>query len=108
MNELISKSCKPCEGGVEPLLPSRVEELLPSLSNGWKMNQRKHLENEMHFVNFRHTMNMVNKIAQLAEAEGHHPDLHISYGTLRIECWTHSIQGLSENDFILAAKIDQL
>lgn len=62
----------------------------------------------MHFVNFRHTMNMVNKIAAIAESEGHHPDLHISYAKLTIEIWTHAVNGLSENDFILAAKIDKI
>jgi 4a-hydroxytetrahydrobiopterin dehydratase len=106
--DLSTLKCKPCEGNVSPLDPLSEQRFLEKLSNGWYLNSNKHLENVMHFVNFRHTMNMVNKIAALAETEGHHPDLHISYATLQIEIWTHAINGLSENDFILAAKIDKI
>jgi 4a-hydroxytetrahydrobiopterin dehydratase len=106
--ELSTLKCKPCEGNVKPLDSLATKELLEKLSNGWYLNSSNHLENVMQFVNFRHTMNMVNKIAAIAESEGHHPDLHISYAKLTIEIWTHAIHGLSENDFILAAKIDKI
>ncbi|MFN8206479.1 MAG: 4a-hydroxytetrahydrobiopterin dehydratase [Bacteroidales bacterium] len=107
-DELSSLKCKPCEGNVDTLDTSSAQKFLKKLSNGWYLNSHNHLENVMHFVNFRHTLNMVNKIAALAESEGHHPDLHISYGKLTIEIWTHAINGLSENDFILASKIDKI
>jgi 4a-hydroxytetrahydrobiopterin dehydratase len=106
--DLSTLKCKPCEGIVETLDQKQIDRFYAGLSNGWKIIERHHLLNEMHFVNFRHTMNMVNKIAVLAESEGHHPDLSISFGTLTITIWTHAINGLSENDFILASKIDLL
>jgi 4a-hydroxytetrahydrobiopterin dehydratase len=106
--ELSTQKCTPCEGNVQPLESLAAKEFLKKLSNGWYFNSSNHLENVMHFVNFRHTMNMVNKIAAIAESEGHHPDLHISYAKLTIEIWTHAVNGLSENDFILAAKIDKI
>jgi 4a-hydroxytetrahydrobiopterin dehydratase len=106
--DLSTMKCKPCEGDVKPLDTASGQRFLEKLSNGWYLNSNNHLENVMHFVNFRHTINMVNKIAALAESDGHHPDLHISYAILTIEIWTHAINGLSENDFILAAKIDKI
>jgi 4a-hydroxytetrahydrobiopterin dehydratase len=106
--ELNTKKCLPCEGGIPVLSREESEALVKLLSNGWEIVNNHHLLNKMSFVSFRHTMNMVNKIASLAETEGHHPDMHISYGSLAISIWTHSIDGLSENDFILAAKIDLL
>ena len=86
---------------------SEALELLKSLK-GWSIKEDSKLKKEYYFVSFQHTMDFVNKVAILSESEGHHPDLHISYGRLTIELWTHAINGLSENDFILAAKIDQL
>lgn len=107
MNDLINKNCLPCEGGVPPLERNEAIKLLKHLK-GWKIISNKKIVKEYHFVNFKHTMDFVNKIAVLADAEKHHPDMFISYALLKIELRTHAIKGLSENDFILAAKIDQI
>ena len=105
--ELSKKHCKPCEGGIPPLNNAEIEEFRKSIKKDWKLNNHK-IEKEIACVNYKHTMDYVNKIAALAEEEGHHPVMHVYYAKLGIELWTHSINGLSENDFILAAKIDDL
>jgi 4a-hydroxytetrahydrobiopterin dehydratase len=107
MSDLRLKKCVPCEGGIPAIQKEEAMQLLRQL-NGWKLISNKKIRKEFHFVNFRHTMDFVNKIAVLAEAEQHHPDMNISYARLKIELFTHAINGLSENDFILAAKIDQI
>jgi 4a-hydroxytetrahydrobiopterin dehydratase len=106
--ELAQKKCKPCEGGIPALGIPEVENYLKQLNNNWKVEENKRITREWKFINFVHTMDFVNKVAQLAEEEGHHPVLHIGYGTCTVELWTHAIDGLSENDFILAAKIDRI
>lgn len=106
--DLTKKKCKPCEGGVAALNQKEVEEFKKHISGGWKVTDNKKISKEYLFVNYRHTMVFVNKVADLAEEEGHHPDMHVYYGRIVIELWTHAINGLSENDFILAAKIDKL
>ena len=107
MSNLTSKKCIPCEGGIPALKKDEVLKLLGQL-NGWSMVSTNKISKEFQFVNFRHNMDFVNKIALLAEAEEHHPDLLISYARLKVELYTYAIDGLSENDFIMAAKIDQL
>ncbi len=104
---LADKKCVACEGGVPPLKLKEVDEYMKELSAGWEM-QDGHLVKEWKFKDFKETMRFVNSVADLAESEGHHPDFFVSYGKLKIELWTHAISGLSENDFILAAKIDAL
>jgi 4a-hydroxytetrahydrobiopterin dehydratase len=106
--KLTEKKCEPCEGGVPRLQDAEIHELMKSLDSMWILTEGPKIKKEYRFVNFVHTMNFVNKIAVLAEQEGHHPDLSLSYGKCIVELWTHSIDGLSENDFILAAKIDTL
>ncbi len=106
--ELKKKKCAPCEGGVPPLKEPEIKELKKQVHNDWKVQDNHKIYREFRFVNFMHTMEFVNKVAEIAEQEGHHPDMHVSYGKLTIELWTHAIDGLSENDFILAAKIDDL
>lgn len=108
MTELAKKKCVPCEGGVPPLTPEQVKEYQKQVHADWTVTDNKKMKRDFSFVNFKQTMDVANKIADLAEAEGHHPDLYISYGKLGVELWTHAINGLSENDFILAAKIDKL
>lgn len=112
--DLLNKKCIPCEGGAEPLGLSEVEEYMPQVL-GWTLSTDedpdKGLVNarifkEYKFKDFIGAMNFVDKVAELAEAEGHHPDIHINYNKVLLELWTHAIGGLSENDFILAAKID--
>ena len=106
--ELSQKRCIPCEGNVPPLTPEEAQKLLVELE-GWKLDDdARELKKEYTFPNFEKTMGFVNEIAKIAEAEGHHPDLDISYGKLGVELTTHAIGGLSENDFILASKIDRI
>jgi len=106
--ELEKRKCVPCEGGVPPLKEDEILEYITVINKGWKVKDDKKITRDFNFVNFKHTMEFVNKVAAIAEEEGHHPLMHITYGYTSIELWTHAIDGLSENDFILAAKIDRL
>jgi 4a-hydroxytetrahydrobiopterin dehydratase len=106
--DLSNKNCKACEGGVPPLEEWEIKDLQKHIKADWSIIDNKKLVRQFAFVNFKHTMSFVNKVADLAEGEGHHPDMHVSYGKVTIELWTHSINGLSENDFILAYRIDQI
>jgi 4a-hydroxytetrahydrobiopterin dehydratase len=105
---LIDKVCTPCQGGVASLDSTASSKLLLELNNGWAINELGHLYKEYNFNNFIKAMNLANKIAILAEREGHHPDLTISWGKCIVNIWTHKINGLTESDFILAAKINNL
>ncbi len=105
--ELGKKKCKPCEGGIPPLDEKEISEYMTQIKDGWIVAGNKKITKEYSFVNFSHTMAFVNKVAELAEDEDHHPDMHVSYGKVLIELSTHAIGGLSENDFILAFKIDE-
>ncbi|MCF8226826.1 MAG: 4a-hydroxytetrahydrobiopterin dehydratase [Bacteroidales bacterium] len=105
--ELTKKKCVPCEGGIPPLTEPEILEYI-TLVKGWIVRDNKKIAREFNFVNFKHTMDFINKVAELAENEGHHPVMHVTYGSAEIELWTHAIDGLSENDFIVAAKIDQI
>ncbi len=106
--DLTDKKCKPCEGGILPLSQEEVTELKKQIAADWIVSENSKLKKEYLFVNYKHTMDFVNKVAGLAEQEGHHPVMHVYYARVEIELWTHAINGLSENDFILAAKIDKL
>lgn len=110
MSDLAKKNCKPCEDkNTPPLIPEKAEELLKELDAEWMLiDGGRILARTFHFNDFMGPMNLANQIAKLAEEEGHHPDLTISWGSLGVELMTHSIGGLSENDFILAAKIDEV
>lgn len=107
--ELTLKHCKPCEGGIPALSPDQVREYLKSLSD-WKLTaDGKRVRREWRVKDFPTGLDFFNRVGQLAEAEDHHPDLHLAgYRNVAIEIGTHAINGLSENDFILAAKIDRL
>jgi len=107
--ELSRKKCVPCEGGVPTLSEPEVDALLSNLP-GWVRSEGKpRIRREWRARNFATAMNFFNQVAAVAESEGHHPDLHlVGYRNVTIEIWTHAIGGLSENDFILAAKIDGL
>ncbi len=107
MSELASKKCVPCTGGVPPLPADRVNELLLQL-RGWGIEKGHHLTRTFTLADFRQALALVNRIGELAEAEGHHPDIYLAWGMVKVEIWTHKINGLTESDFILAAKIDQL
>jgi 4a-hydroxytetrahydrobiopterin dehydratase len=106
--DLTEKRCIPCEGGTPPLDENQIAELKSEISSDWKVLENSKLEKEYFFDDFSHTMSFVNRVAALAEQEGHHPVMHVYYARVEIELWTHAINGLSENDFIMAAKIDTL
>ena len=107
MSELAKKKCVPCEGGVKPYSPEEAQKLLKELKEGWMLIDDAHLlVKEFRFKDFKEAVAFANKVADIAEAEQHHPDLSIAWGRVGVELTTHAIEGLSENDFILAAKID--
>lgn len=106
--DLSKKKCIPCEGGIPPLTEKEIADYKRHISGDWKVTDNNKITKEYFFVSYRHTIDFVNKVADIAEVEGHHPVLHIYFGRAVIELWTHSINGLSENDFILASKIDKL
>ena len=106
---LTDKKCVACEGGVPPLKTEEIEALLPQLDESWDVSEdEKFLGSVFEFENFIQALEFVNKVGALAEEEGHHPDISLGWGYVEIILSTHAIDGLSENDFILAAKIDQI
>jgi 4a-hydroxytetrahydrobiopterin dehydratase len=109
MNELTNKRCQPCEGGVIPLDRAAAEQLMQKLSTDWQLSDdNTSIKRAYSFKNFYRTMSFVNAIAHIANNEDHHPDLEVGYNYCRITYSTHAIEGLSENDFICAAKIDRI
>jgi 4a-hydroxytetrahydrobiopterin dehydratase len=107
MSELAQKSCKPCEGG-SALKGQALRDLYGQLQTGWTMANEHHLEKEYRFKDFREALDFVNRLGEVAEREGHHPDIFLTWGRVKVTLWTHSVGGLSENDFILAAKADEV
>ena len=104
--DLNSKKCKPCEAGTSPLTEKQSSELLKQ-TPGWEI-KNDHVFRQFKFKNFKEAIAFVNKVAEIAEEEGHHPDIIINYNKVAVELFTHSIKGLSENDFIVAAKINEI
>lgn len=107
MSELASKQCVPCRGGVPALKGADLKRLLGEVNNGWRVIDEHHLEKEYRFKNFREALDFTVRIGELAEAQRHHPDIYLAWGTVRLTVWTHKIDGLTESDFIFAAKADQ-
>lgn len=108
MNQLLAEKCVPCEGGTKPLTAREARKLLDKL-DGWELVKGKSLRKRLSMLDFPAAIEFIHDVAQTAESEGHHPDLHLTgYRHLTIELSTHAIGGLSMNDFILAAKIDAL
>lgn len=108
-NDLAAQQCKPCEGGVPPLEPEAAQDLLQALDANWSISEDgKWIRREFNFTGFNRTMGFVNAVAWIANTEGHHPDLEVHYSQCVVNYSTHAIDGLSENDFICAAKIDRL
>ena len=107
-NELSKKKCIPCRGGVLPLKGEHLANLHEQLNSNWMVVDEHHLENEYVFNNFRQALAFTNQIGELAEAEGHHPDIYLAWGKVKLRVWTHKIDGLTESDFIFAAKVDEL
>ena len=107
MTDLASKECVPCRGGVPPLKGKELDDYLKQVS-GWKAVNEHHIAKMFTFPDFVKALAFVNKVGALAEEQGHHPDILLSWGKAEITTWTHKIDGLTESDFILAAKIDRL
>ncbi len=108
MTELAQKTCVPCQGGIPPLSEEETRKLLGQLQSGWKIIDNHHLEKEVTFKDFLSALAYTNRVGELAETQGHHPDIYLAWGKVKITLWTHKINGLTESDFILAAKIDDL
>ena len=109
MSLLTEKRCRPCEGGVPALTRAEAEAQRAQLDAGWKLAvDAKSLAREFRFVDFYRTMSFVNALAHIANIEDHHPDLEVGYNYCRVKFTTHAVKGLSENDFVCAAKVDQI
>lgn len=107
MTELTKKKCEPCQAGAPKLKPEKIEELTKKVT-GWEVINGHHLKKEYEFDNFKQALEFVNRIGETAEKEGHHPDIKLGWGKVEVQIYTHKIDGLHENDFILAAKIDEI
>jgi len=107
MSDLADKKCVPCRGGVPPLDANEQAALLDRL-DGWHVEGGHHLQKAFAFPDFVEALAFVNRVGGVAEAEGHHPDLYLSWGKVEVKIWTHKIDGLTESDFVLAAKIDRV
>ena len=105
---LVNKSCIPCQGGMPSLDQVAVCKLIAELNSGWQINELGHLCKQYLLDNFMDSMVFANKIAEVSEKEAHHPNLTIAWGKCDVEIWTHKINGLTESDFILAAKIEAI
>jgi 4a-hydroxytetrahydrobiopterin dehydratase len=104
---LAQKHCVPCRGGVPPLKGAELETLKNQVT-GWQVVEEHHLTKTYTFPDFLKALDFVNRAGAIAEQEGHHPDLYLSWGKVGVKIWTHKIDGLTESDFVLAAKIDQI
>lgn len=107
MSDLAARKCVPCRGGVPPLKGGQIASILAELA-GWEVVEEHHLKKTYKPADFREALAFVNRVGDLAEAQGHHPDISFGWGYCEIKIWTHKIDGLTESDFILAAKIDRL
>jgi 4a-hydroxytetrahydrobiopterin dehydratase len=106
MSELAKKACVPCKGGVPPLKGAEIRALHSKI-DGWEVVKEHHLTKTYPFKDFVEALAFVNRVGEVAEREGHHPDVYLAWGKVRLEIWTHKIDGLTESDFIFAAKCDE-
>ena len=106
MAGLSEKTCVPCRGGVPPLTAEQIRPLSAEVEN-WHVINNHHIEREFKFHDFKTALNFTNKVGTIAEEQGHHPDIYLAWGKVAVKIWTHKIDGLTESDFILAAKIDK-
>src|SRR5215510_2144089 len=106
MSGLSEKTCVPCRGGVPPLTADEIKPLATQVDR-WSVVNNYHIEKEFKFPDFKAALDFVDKVGAIAEAQGHHPDIYLAWGKAAVKIWTHKIDGLTESDFILAAKIDQ-
>lgn len=108
MATLAEKKCVPCEGGTPVLKDKALADLASQLDCGWRISAEQHLEREYAFKDFREALDFTNRVGALAEAQGHHPDIYLAWGKVKLTLWTHSAGGLTESDFVFAAKVDAL
>jgi 4a-hydroxytetrahydrobiopterin dehydratase len=107
MTDLADKTCVPCRGGVPPLKGKELDDLARQ-TPGWKVVNEHHITRSFAFPDFKTALAFVNQVGEIAESQGHHPDILLRWGNAEVTTWTHAIDGLTESDFILAAKIDKL
>ena len=108
MAGLAEKECVPCKGDVPPLPEAEQQRLRADLDPDWRVIAGHHLEREFRFPNFRRALEFTNRVGELAEAQGHHPDIHLAWGKAKLTMFTHKIDGLTTSDFVFAAKVDRL
>jgi 4a-hydroxytetrahydrobiopterin dehydratase len=107
MSSLAAKTCVPCRGGAPPLRDQELTSLHQQIPN-WQVVNEHHLVRQFKFADFKQALAFVNRVGDLAEEQGHHPDILLAWGKAEITLWTHKVNGLTESDFIMAAKIDQI
>ena len=105
--DLASKQCVPCRGGVQPLKGAGIAPLVDQLGGGWQVVDEHHLEKEYSFPDFAQALAFTNRVGAVAEEQGHHPDIYLAWGLVGLTIWTHKIDGLTESDFVFAAKADK-
>jgi 4a-hydroxytetrahydrobiopterin dehydratase len=108
MADLAEKECVPCKGGVPPLRGEELDRLGEQLGEGWRVINGHRLERDFKFDNFRQALDFTNRVGALAEAQNHHPDIYLAWGKVKLTLWTHKIDGLTESDFVFAAKVNRL
>ena len=107
-SDLAKKECKPCDGETPRLKGESLARLKKQLDGGWRVVDDERLEKQFKFPDFRAALDFTNRVGEIAEDQGHHPDIFLTYGEVRLQIWTHKIHGLTESDFILAAKVNQI
>jgi len=108
MSELADKACAACADADAPLEPDEIQSFVPDINGGWDVVENHHLERTFDFDDFQGALDFVNRVGEIAEEEHHHPDLYLTWGEARVKIWTHSVDGLTEADFIFAAKTDRV
>jgi 4a-hydroxytetrahydrobiopterin dehydratase len=108
MSDLAAKDCVPCKGGVPPLKGEGLRMFQEELGGDWRVVDEHHLEKTYSFKNFREALDFTSRVGEMAEEQGHHPDLYLAWGKVKLTVWTHKVGGLTESDFVFAAKADRL
>lgn len=106
MNDLATKNCPPCDEATKPMSGEDLDVYQRRLGGGWNVMNGHHLEKTFNFKNFREALEFTNQIGEMAESIGHHPDIYLTWGEVKLTIFTHKVDGLTENDFVLAAKFD--
>jgi 4a-hydroxytetrahydrobiopterin dehydratase len=107
MSKLADSKCATCETATQPIDPQSASALLTELGGGWRIEQNHHLEKTFEFKDFRQALNFTNQIGEIAESFGHHPDIYLTWGKVRLQIFTHKVNGLTKDDFVLAAKFEE-